>query len=80
MRHPATTFLELANEILNCDRQIFLAYDAQQALQLMQHLGGAVALVDLDLQGNDGLWLLQRLREMFPDLPVVAISSVLGVT
>ena len=56
----STTFLKLANEILNCDQQIFLAYDAQQAVQLMQHLGGAVALVDLDLNGNDGLWLMQK--------------------
>jgi CheY-like chemotaxis protein len=75
----ATAFLELANKILNPDRQIFLAYDAQQAFQLIRHLGGAAALVDLDLKGKDGLSLMQKLRERFPALPVVAISRVLGV-
>jgi len=75
----ATTFLELANEIVNFDRQIFLAYDLQQAFELMQNLGGAVALVDLDLKGNEGLRLMRKLRERFPNLPVIAISSVMGV-
>jgi DNA-binding NarL/FixJ family response regulator len=75
----APTFLELANEIVNFDRQIFLAYDARQAFELMRHLGGAVALVDLDLKGNDGLRLMQELRERSPNLPVIAISSVMGV-
>jgi DNA-binding NarL/FixJ family response regulator len=75
----ATTFLEVANEIVNFDRRIFLAYDARQAFELMQHLGGAVALVDLDVKGNDGLELIRQLREQFPNLPVIAISSVMGV-
>jgi hypothetical protein len=35
-----TTFLEEANKILTSDRQTFLAYDARQAFQLMQHLAG----------------------------------------
>lgn len=74
-----TTLLELATEILNGDRQIFLAYDAPQAFQLMRHLGGTVALVDLDLKGREGLSFLRKLRQGFPDLPVIAISSVLGV-
>lgn len=73
------TFPELANQVLHCDSQIFLAYDAQQAVQLVEHLGGAVTVVDLDSKGRDGLLLMQKLRERFPDLPVIAISSVLGV-
>lgn len=70
-------FLELASKILNRDRQVFLASDAQHAFELAQRLGFSVALVDLDLKGRDGLSLIQRLRENFPDLPIVAISSVL---
>lgn len=75
----ATTLLKLATGVLNRDRRIFLAYDAPQAFELMQHFGGTVFLVDLDLKGKDGLWFMRRLREKFPDLPVIAISSVLGV-
>jgi len=72
------SFLELASKILNRDRQVFLAIDAQQAFQLAEHLGFSVALIDLDLKGKDGLSLIQHLRESFPDLPVIAISSVLS--
>ncbi|HEV2202465.1 MAG TPA: response regulator [Bryobacteraceae bacterium] len=72
------SFLALAAIILNQDRQVFLALDAQQAFQLTEHLGFSVALVDLDLKGKDGLSLIQRLRAAFPDLPIIAISSVLS--
>jgi CheY-like chemotaxis protein len=72
------SFLELASKILNRDRQVFLAFDAQQAFQLAEHLGFSVALIDLDLKGTDGLSLIQKLRESFPDLPIIAISSVLS--
>ena len=72
------SFLELAGHILNRDRQVFLALDAQQAFQLAADLGFSVALVDLDLKGEDGLSLIQKLRMSFPDLPIIAISSVLS--
>jgi CheY-like chemotaxis protein len=72
------SFLELASKILNRDRQVFLASDPQQAFQLAEHLGFSVALVDLDLKGKDGLSLIQQLTETFPDLPIIAISSVLS--
>ena len=68
----ATTYSESTN-------RIFLAYDAQQAFQLMRRLGGAVALVDLDVQGRHGPSLMEKLRERLPGLPVIIISSVLGV-
>jgi CheY-like chemotaxis protein len=70
--------LELASNILNRDRQVFLAMHPHQAFQLAKHLGFSVALVDLDLKGEDGLMLIQQLRESFPDLPIIAISSVLS--
>ena len=73
-------FLELASRILNSDRKVFLAFDSKQAMQLVQHLGFSVALVDLDLKGHEGLALIQRLRETFPQLPVIAVSSALAAT
>ena len=72
------SFLELAGQILNRDRQVFLALDSQQAFQLAADLGFSVALVDLDLKGEDGLSLIQKMRKSFPDLPIIAISSVLS--
>jgi|SRR5579871_5832378 len=72
------SFLDLASKILNRDRQVFLAVDAQQAFQLAQRLGFSVALVNLDLSGKDGLSLIQGLRASFPDLSIIAVSSVLS--
>jgi DNA-binding NtrC family response regulator len=72
------SILELASKILNRDRQVMLASNSKQAFELAEHLGFSVALVDLDLKGKDGLSLIQELRESFPDLPVIAISSVLS--
>jgi DNA-binding NarL/FixJ family response regulator len=74
-----TTFRELASRILSPDPQIFLAYDAQEAVQLVKYLGGRVTVVDLDVAGAEGLSLIQHVREKFPELPVVAVSRVLGV-
>lgn len=73
------TLLELAGEILERDPRVFLVYDARQAFQLAEHFGFSVALVDLDLNGTEGLELVRKLRESFPDLPVIAISRILGV-
>jgi CheY-like chemotaxis protein len=43
---------------------------------LARDLGFSVALVDLNLRGEDGLTLIRQLRENFPDLPVIAIGGV----
>ena len=74
------SFLDLASQILNHDRRVFLASDSQKAFQLASHLGFSFALVDLDFKGKDGLSLIQKLRESFPDLPIIAISSSLTPT
>lgn len=75
----ATTFLELATSLLCRDRRIFLAYDTSQAFALTCHLGSAIALVDLDVTGRDGLSLIEKLRESYPEIPVIAVSRLLGV-
>jgi CheY-like chemotaxis protein len=69
----------LWSELLECDPKVFLVYDAHEAFQLAEHFGFSVALIDLDLKGKDGLITIQNLRMNFPDLPVVVISTVLGV-
>ncbi len=48
--------LEKARQILNRDRQVFLASTAQQALDMVERLSGfSVVLVDLDLPGMRSL-------------------------
>jgi len=68
--------LEKARDILNCDRQVFLASSAKEALALVQRLGFSVVLVDLDLPG-DGYALIQKLHDANPELLIIAISGAL---
>lgn len=72
-------FLEKAREVLNRDRQVFLASNAAQAYELARTLGFSVALVDLDLPG-DGLELIRKIHGTIPDLPIIAISSAFRVS
>jgi len=70
-------FLEQAQEILNRTRQVFLASDADRALELARELGFSVALIDLDLPGEDGFALIRKLRDIVPELSIIAVSSAL---
>ena len=72
-------FLEQAKRILDAGRGVFFASGARQAKDLLDHLGSgvSVALVDLDLPGEDGFTLIRELHRRSPYLPIIAISGVL---
>lgn len=52
------------------------AGDADEALARMQDEPAAVALCDIRMPGRDGLWLLARLRNDFPDTAVVMATGI----
>ena len=52
-----------------------VAYDGQSALELMVDQSFHVALVDVVMQGMDGLTLLNRLSERDPLLEVVILTG-----
>ena len=69
--------LDQAQQILNRDRQVFLAMDANHALELAGSLGFSVALVDLDLPAGAGYVLIKTLRRSVPDLQIIAITNAI---
>ena len=69
--------LEQAQEILNRNRQVFLVSNADRALELARELGFSVALVDLDLPGEDGFALIRKLRDTVPELSIIVVGSTL---
>lgn len=69
--------LDKAQEILNRERQVFLAEDSTRAMELAGNLGFSVALVDLDMAGGAGFDLIRRLRRSVPDLAIIAISNAM---
>jgi DNA-binding response OmpR family regulator len=71
-------FFDQAQTVLNRDRQVFLVSDADRAFELAQNVGFSLALVDLDLPGEDGFALVRKLRETVPGLSIIAITSAAG--
>jgi CheY-like chemotaxis protein len=69
------TVLDQAQQILNRERQVFLALDATRALELSGNLGFSVALVDLDLPGGAWFDLIRTLRRNVPDLQIIAVTN-----
>lgn len=68
-------FLDQAQSVLNRDRQVIVVSTAERAFDLAQNLGFSVALVDLDLPGEDGFALIRKLHATVPELSIIAISS-----
>ena len=68
--------LEKAAQILNRNRQVFLASTAGQAFEMVQRLGFSVVLVDLALPGG-AFTLIQKLHDTNPDLLIVAIAGAM---
>ena len=69
--------LDQAQQILNRERQVFLAEDSTRALDLAGKLGFSVALVDIDLPGGAGFDLIRTLRRSVPDLQIIAVTNAL---
>jgi DNA-binding NarL/FixJ family response regulator len=53
---------------------VVMVADEPSLMEALGRLDADLAVVDLALSGEDGLQLLQRLRERFPGLKLIAIS------
>jgi CheY-like chemotaxis protein len=73
-------FLQQAEEKLTSvsDGGVFFAGNAKQALKFLNRLASSVSLilVDLDLPDVNGFDLTVKIRDRYPDVPVIAISAV----
>ena len=47
---------------------------AEAALELIPKLRPGLVLVDLSMEGKSGLWLLEQLRTLHPELPALMLS------
>lgn len=52
--------------------------DGEEAVRLAQKLGPNVVLMDIDLQGVDGLAATSRVKTRVPGVKVIVLSSVEG--
>ena len=51
------------------------AQDGQKGLELLLGGGWALALIDLNLPGPDGIELIQRGKEAHPEIPIMAVTG-----
>jgi CheY-like chemotaxis protein/DNA-directed RNA polymerase subunit RPC12/RpoP len=52
------------------------AASAAEALELMVERAAAIVLCDIRMPGQDGLWLIERLRAHWPATPVVMSTAI----
>ena len=72
------TFLEEARVRLDPGNGVFLASGAEQANSLLSAVGVtfSLAVVDLDMRGQNGFDLIVEWHRRYPNLPIVAMSGV----
>lgn len=73
-------FLGNASAFFSQGNQVCFASNAAHAMTLLNSLSAriGIALVDLDLQGENGYELIEQMRERDPGLPILAISGVVS--
>lgn len=49
---------------------------AERAMELLPACGAQVVVTDLSLPGENGIYLLRHVRELYPDLPVIVLTGV----
>ena len=55
---------------------VHVADSAEAALEVLEHHPIDVALCDVLMPGNDGLWLADRIRERFPEVAIVLATGL----
>jgi CheY-like chemotaxis protein len=55
--------------------QVFEAASAEDALAVLRTLSVDIVLCDLAMPGHDGLWLIDRLRERYPDVAIILATG-----
>ncbi|GMR14307.1 MAG: hypothetical protein BMS9Abin29_2556 [Gemmatimonadota bacterium] len=60
------------------DFEIVLVQDGDQAIEVLAKGEWALALVDLNLPGRDGIEVIKEAVKLHPDLPVIAMTSYTG--
>lgn len=60
------------------DFEIVLAQDGDQAIEVLAKGEWALALVDLNLPGRDGIEVIKEAARLHPDLPVIATTIYTG--
>jgi len=71
VRKGLSQLIDQEADLLTCGE----ASDAQSALQILKKLKPDLTIVDISLQGMDGIELTKNIRARYGNLPVLIISN-----
>ena len=57
------------------DFDVYLVPSADEALKAMERGGIDLLLVDVKMPKHDGIYLMQKVKEQWPDVPVIVMSG-----
>ena len=55
--------------------QVTLVPNADQALRVLTQNEFVVLLIDVKMPGHDGMYLMKKIKELWPDKPVIVMSG-----
>jgi len=67
----------LARWITEIGHVVKVAADADSALAIMRDCPIDVALCDIRMPGHDGIWLLDQVRRLYPDIAVALATGLM---
>jgi putative two-component system response regulator len=69
----------VARHLRRAGYEVDEAARAEAALEQVERSDYALAIIDIQMPGHDGLWLLRQLRARFPDLATMLLTAVVDV-
>ena len=55
--------------------EVHSASSANKALEVMESEGFGLLLIDVKMPEHDGMWLIQQVKEKWPEIPIVVMSG-----
>jgi DNA-binding NtrC family response regulator len=65
----------LARRLTSWGHDVVMASNAEEALVLMEATPASIVFCDLIMPVHDGIWLMERIRERWPDTIVIVVSG-----
>ena len=55
--------------------EVHSASSANKALEVMESEGFGLLLIDVKMPEHDGMWLIQQVKEKWPEIPIITMSG-----
>ena len=66
---------KLVEDILSGDYSVYQAVSGESCIRKLSETGADIVLLDLQLQGMDGIGTLERIKTLYPRMPVVIMTG-----